>query len=113
MAKQDIIRDSSVTGQVLTVQKNGTKRGSKVKFGNVTVTGKKPSAAAVKINVERSTEALERISVRLSRPGVTIRPKKDVPQFSVAEDEPGVFIRRLNDRIQRGRLVDGAFKVID
>jgi translation initiation factor 2 gamma subunit (eIF-2gamma) len=113
MAKQDIIRGLSVTGQVLTVKKNVTKHRSKVKFGNVTVTGEKPSAAAVKINVERSTEALERIIPRLSRPGITIRPRKDVPQFSVAEGEPGVFIRRLNGRIQRGRLVDGSFQVID
>ena len=94
-------------------QKEGVKRASKVKFGSVTVTGTKPTAAAVKTNVERSTEALERIGKTLSKPGVVLRAKKDVPQFSVAEGESGVFIRRLNGRTERGRLIDGSFQVID
>ena len=112
MAKQDIKGSSPSIGH-LTVQKDGVKRGSRVKFGSVTVTGMKPTAAAVKINVERSTQALERITKSLARPGVMLRPKKDVPQFSVAEGESGVFIRRLNGRVERGRLVGGRFRVID
>jgi hypothetical protein len=80
------------------------------KFGSVTVTGKKPTAASVRANVERSSKALERLSKALTKPGVVVRPKKDVPQFSVDENEPGVFIRRLNNRIERGRIVNGAFK---
>ncbi|MDB5577586.1 MAG: hypothetical protein JWR80_2762 [Bradyrhizobium sp.] len=50
---------------------------------------------------------------KISRPGVVIRAKKDMPQFSVAEGETGVFVRKLNGRIDRGRLVDGTFKVLD
>ena len=88
-------------------------RGVKTKFGSVVVTGARPSASSVKANVSRSTEALERVTKKLVKPGVSIRPKKDVPQFSVVEDEPGVFIRRLNGRIERGRVVAGMFKAID
>jgi len=32
---------------------------------------------------------------------------------SVAERETGVFVRRLDGRVERGRLVDGVFKGID
>lgn len=99
-------------GQLVVVRGKGA-RGSKVKFGSVTISGSKPSAGLMKKNVERSTAALERVMKRLERPGVDIRAKKDVPQFSVAEGESGVFIRRLNGCIHRGRLVNGAFEVID
>jgi len=33
--------------------------------------------------------------------------------FFGPEDEIGVFIRRLNGRVERGRLVNGVFQVID
>jgi hypothetical protein len=91
----------------------GNGRAVKVKFGNVTVSGVKPAAATLAAHVQRSTDALERVARTLATPGVVIRPKKDVPQFSAAESERGVFIRRLNGRVERGRLVDGTFKVID
>ncbi len=86
---------------------------SKVKFGDVTVTGARPTAEAVRLNVARSTEALERVGKRLLTPGVRLPRKKGVPRFSVVESEPGVFIRELNGRVDRGRLVDGVFQVID
>lgn len=115
MAKKVITRKkttqrSSTTGQFLTVRSSAT-RGSKVKFGSVTVSGAKPSAEAVKTNVERSTQALARVTKKLASPGVVLREKKDVPQFSVAEGETGVFIRRLNGRTDRGKFVNGSFQV--
>ncbi|MDF8335738.1 MULTISPECIES: hypothetical protein [Novosphingobium] len=112
MAKQGTNSRTGTNGQYVVVRTKGA-RGSKVKFGSVTISGNKPSAGLVKKNIERSTAALERVVKRLERPGVDIRAKKDVPQFSVADGEPGVFIRRLNGRINRGRLVNGAFEVID
>lgn len=95
------------------VRERSTARGFKTKFGSVVVTGARPSASSVKANVSRSTEALARVTKKLVKPGVSIRQKKDVPQFSVVEDEPGVFIRRLNGRIERGDVVAGVFRVID
>ena len=83
------------------------------RFGGVTLTGAKPTADAVRANVAASTSALERAGRRLLKPGVVIRPRKDVPRFFVAEEEPDVFIRQLNGRIERGRSVNGSFKVID
>jgi hypothetical protein len=113
MTKQTTTKRSSSNGQFLTVRNDGTARASKVKFGSVTVSGAKPSAAAVKSNVERSTQALERVTKKLVKPGIIIRAKKGVPQFSVAEGETGVFVRKLNGRIERGRLVGGVFRVLD
>jgi hypothetical protein len=112
MANQGTKSRTGTNGQFVVVRTKGA-RGSKVKFGSVTISGSKPSAGLVKKNIERSTAALERVVKRLERPGVDIRAKRDVPQFSVADGEPGVFIRRLNGRINRGRLVNGAFEVID
>ena len=97
----------------MTVRKRAARALSKVKFGSVTISGVKPSAATVKTNVERSSAALERVAKKITRPGVVIRAKKDVPQFSVAEGETDVFVRKLNGRTDRGRLVDGIFQVLD
>ncbi len=103
----------SAAGRLVTARVNSGPPKWKVKFGSVTITGKKPNAAVVTQNVKRSTEALERLGKRLIVPGVTIRRKKNVPQYSVAEGDTGVFIRRLNGRTERGRLVKGVFQVID
>ena len=99
-------------GQVVAVRGEGPRR-FKAKFGGVTITGSRPTAAVVSRNVERSSMALEQVRKTLSKPGVAIRSKRDVPQYSAAEDEIGVFIRRLNGRVERGRLVNGVFQVID
>jgi len=106
-------KNRSAARRFVTVRVSNAPRESKIKFGSVTISGRKPNAAVVTLNVERSTEALERAGKRLIKPGVTIRRKKDVPQYSVAEGETGVFIRRLNGRTERGRLVKGVFQVID
>lgn len=114
MANDVTSKPLPATRQIVTVRTGaGMGRGSKVKFGSVTISGTKPSAAVVKTNVERSTKALERVTRTLAKPGVVIRAKKDVPQFSVAEGETGIFVRKLNGRTERGRLVDGTFRVLD
>ena len=102
-------------GQLVTVRaKNALRKYKyKVKFGAVTIRGEKPNDDVVIANVKRSTDALERVGKRLIKPEVLIRRKKDVPQYSVAEGEFGVFIRRLNGRTERGRLIKGVFRVID
>jgi hypothetical protein len=112
MTKKITNSRSEANGQFVVIRDKSA-RGSKVKFGSVTISGSKPSAGMVKLNVDRSTQALARVVKRIGRPGVDIRAKKDVPQFSIAEGEPGVFIRRLNGQIKRGRLVNGSFEAID
>jgi len=106
-------KSRSAAGRSVTVRVSSGPREWKIKFGSVTITGKKPNAAVVARNVKRSSEALERVGKRLIKPGVTIRRKKNVPQYSVAEGGIDVFIRRLNGRTERGRLVEGVFQVID
>ena len=105
-------KKGSRVGQVVTVRTGGS-RNCKTKFGGVTITGRRPPAEIVTRNVERSSMALERVGKKLTKPGIAIRSKRNVPQYSVAEDEIGVFIRRLNGRVERGRLVKGVFRVID
>jgi hypothetical protein len=112
MSKQEN-KNRSAARRFVTVRENNAPRNWKIKIGSVTISASKPNAAAVTRNVERSTEALERVGKRLVKPGVTIRRKKDVPQYSVAEGETSVFIRRLNGRTERGRLVKGVFQLID
>ncbi|MDH4414371.1 MAG: hypothetical protein QE484_13760 [Rhizobium sp.] len=84
-----------------------------VKFGSVIVSGAEPSPDSVRVNVERSTQALARVTKKLANPGIALREKKNVPQFSVAEGEIGIFVRRLNGRTDRGRFIDGRFQVIE
>ncbi|MEL0253182.1 MAG: hypothetical protein VW935_14750, partial [Novosphingobium sp.] len=64
-----------------------------VRFGNVTVTSAKPSAEEVAANVRRSTEALERVVDRLCKGGITLRPSKGVPLYSLDRDNPEIVIR--------------------
>lgn len=49
----------------------------------------------------------------LFTPGVFIEEKRDVPLYWESDNEPNVFIRRLNGRDQRGRIIDSEFQVID
>jgi hypothetical protein len=105
-------RNRSAAEQFVTVRADAP-RHLKTKFGSVTISGGRPNRDTVSRNVERSSKALERVGKKLTKPGVSIRPKKDVPRYSVAENETGVFIRRLNGRVERGRLVKGVFRVID
>jgi len=64
-------------------------------------------------NIKLASEALERVSKKLLKPGVAIRQKKNVPLYSIADGETGVFVRRLNGQTERGRLVNGIFQVLD
>lgn len=109
MAKQSSSKRSSSTGTSVTIK--AAVRSPKVttKLGEVTVRGAKPSPELVKVNVTRSTQALERIGEKLVKPGVHLPRKKDVPRYSADENNPGVFIRLLNGRITTGRLQNGKF----
>lgn len=91
----------------------GKGKRSTVRFGGVTVVVPKPTSAQLKQNVAASTEALERVTKRLVKSGVRLYPKKDVPLYSADPREPGVYIRVLNGRTERGIVENGAFKVID
>lgn len=100
----------AVTNEV-TVKIRG--RGQKVhnvKFGNVVVSGTKPSRQLVRENVERSTEALERVRKKFAKPGVYLRFRTGVPSYYADEDEPSFFFRVLNGKTQRGQLINGKFQ---
>jgi hypothetical protein len=84
-------------------------RSYRVKFGSVTVSGAKPSSADVDANIERSTEALQRIGKKFGKPGVRLSVKKGVPRYSLDENDPAVFVRVLDGVTRRGRMVDGKF----
>lgn len=89
----------------------GSTKSSVVKFGAVTITGSRPSADEVKLNIGRSTIALDRVAKKLAKPGVRIRPKKDVPLFFVDPENPDLIVRKLNGELTRGVLEGGVFKV--
>jgi len=110
MTKQSRTGRPISTGQYITIDTGeGSGRGVKTTFGTVTVNGAKPSAERVAANVVRSTEALERVSKRITRAGVYLPQKKGVPRYSADEHDPGVYIRRLNGEVSRGQLVNGDF----
>lgn len=113
MAKRITRTRNAGTGQFVTVRKPGRTARSSVTFGSVTVSGVRPPANVVEANVAISSSALKRAVKKIIKPGVALRTKFDVPRFSVSDDDPGVFVRRLNGVEQRGRLVNGTFEVID
>ena len=85
-------------------------KGRKTHFGSVTVTAPAPSKAMVQLNVQASTQALERVTGRLAKAGVRLYAKKDVPLYSLDSDNPDVVIRKLNGNVELGSFVDGVFK---
>jgi hypothetical protein len=95
--------------------RNSKKRSvsNSVTFGNVTISGEKPSKAMIKKHVAASAEGLQRLSERLTKPGVSIRAKRDVPMFWASDDEAGVYFRKLNEVVVAGTFVDGEFRVKD
>lgn len=110
--KVSTTKRSGRTGQFVEVRSDRKGR-SAVIFGSVKILGSKPDRATVKINVDRSTQALARATRKLTNPGVVIREKKGVPQFSVVEDETGLFVRKLDGKTDRGRFVNGQFQVLE
>lgn len=85
----------------------------RISIGNLTLVVPRPTKTEVQENVRRSTEALGRALVRLTRPGIRLRPKRGIPLFQVDENDPDVFIRDLDGKRDRGRFQDGEFKVSD
>lgn len=84
-----------------------------VRFGNVTVTSAKPSAEEVAANVRLSTEALERVVDRLCKGGISLRPRKGVPLYSLDRDDPEIVIRKLDGQVTRGFFGDGKFHAFE
>ncbi len=72
----------------------------------------RPTAAEVKVNVAKGSSALDRLKKRLMRPGVRVYPKKDVPLYFADVDRPGIYIRKLNGKIERGVVENGTFRVV-
>lgn len=108
MAKQNSKSRSSTNGTYVTVT-GGRSKTVTTKLGDVTVRGARPTPDMVEASVDRSSLALERVSKRLIKPGVDLRAKKGVPRYAADENNPGVFIRRLDGRITTGRLQNGKF----
>ncbi len=90
-----------------------TDRWEKIKFGDVVITARRPSDADIQRNAEEGWAGLARAFARLARPGVRIYPKKDVPLYSVDPDDPNIFIRKLNGKVDRGVFQDGQFRATD
>lgn len=112
MAKQSTKR-STANGTHVTVRVRARSanrsRSVTTTFGEVTVRGAKPDPEVVESNIARSTQALERIGRKLSEPGVHLRNRKGVPRYAADENNPSVFIQRLDGKVTRGRVQDGQF----
>jgi hypothetical protein len=103
---------SAGTGGSTDTTKPGARAGGRVKFGSVVIKTPKPKKAVIAANVARSSEALERVAKKLIKPGFSIRARKGVPRYSVDPSDPRLFVRQLDGRTDRGRLVDGRFEVV-
>ena len=83
-----------------------------IHFGVVTISAKKLDPENVKTNVMAGQAAMERVAKKLSRPGVTLRVKKDVPLFFADENQPDILVRRLNGKVERGAFKNCQFEVV-
>ena len=90
----------------------GVLRRSIVKFGNVTVTANRPTETAAVEARLASVLAAESLRNVFAKRGVVLRAKGGVPQYWASDDEPDVYVRRLDGKTELGRLVDGIFQVL-
>ncbi|MBJ7437504.1 MAG: hypothetical protein JHD35_00565 [Sphingopyxis sp.] len=109
MAKHSTSKRSSSDGKFVAIKGVSGQRNVTTRLGNVTVSGRRPSADVVSSNVAASTAALERVGTKLTKPGVRLPQKKGVPRYSADENNPGVFIRRLDGKVTTGKLQNGQF----
>jgi hypothetical protein len=109
MAKHTNPKRTSSDGKFVAIKGVSGNRNVTTRLGNVTVSGQRPSADVVNSNVAASTAALERVGSKLTKPGVYLPQKKGVPLYSADENNPGVFIRRLDGKITTGKLQNGQF----
>lgn len=86
---------------------------SKTSFGRVTVHGPKASKLSVKEGADRSHQSLKRATKVIAKSGISLRVKKGVPLYFLDADDPEIVYRKLNGTTDRGRFVDGHFKVHD
>ena len=85
----------------------------KIKIGGVFVSSQKASREELKRGVQQSNTALERLSATLAKPGVKLPRRRNVPLYSADPHHPGLLIRKLNGKTERGVLEGGEFKVKD
>lgn len=98
--------------QVSASKRHGRPRRTRVTIGGVSALVDKPSAEQVRRNIAESSSALERAAKRIVKPGIRLGRKKGVPYYSADPEHPEIFIRILDDKKERGFLVDGKFQVI-
>ena len=111
MSTTAISKAPKVSGKRSRVVKRTVKGGFvKVSIGDVTVVVNKPSKEQVRRNVQTGVRGLERLAATTKK-GIALRPRKGVPFYAADPDQPGVYIRKLDGKIERGVLKDGAFKV--
>jgi len=109
MAKQSTSKRSSSEGNFVAIKSAAGNKTVKTRLGNITVSGKRPSADVVSSNVAASTAALQRVSTKLTKPGVHLPQKKGIPRYFADDNNPGAFIRRLDGKVTIGKLQNGKF----
>lgn len=107
------VSDPKASADIVTAQARAKRRRARVRVGDLVVLVDKPTAAEVRGNVAKSKAALEKLKTRLLRRGVRVNAKKDVPLYYADETRRGVYFRKLNGKLERGVLENGAFKVTD
>ena len=100
-------------GPISVLQAKSSRKRARVKIGGVFVTGDKASPAEVKQAIATSSDILERLGKKLTRPGVRLKGGRNVPLFSADPDRPDRLVRKLNGKTERGVLENGVFKVLD
>lgn len=84
---------------------------TRVTIGGSVVYSDKASAAELKQAVKSSAEALNRMSVKISKPGIRLHSRAGIPLFSVDPDNPSRIARKLNGKLEWGVFENGQFKV--
>ncbi|MDQ2149880.1 hypothetical protein RBI22_14260 [Alcaligenaceae bacterium C4P045] len=80
-----------------------------VSYGGVSVLVAQPTDDQLKTNVRRSTRVMSSLGKKISKPGVKLAEKKNIPFYSVDARDPSLMVRLLNGTKIKGHLINGTF----
>ena len=72
-----------------------------------------PDHQTLVINVKAGRDALGRAKEVFTTAGVKLQLREGIPTFRADSTNPQVLIREIAGRVERGRIVNGAFIPVD
>ena len=101
----------NVQGIIKDTRQTGGETPGLIRFGSsIIVDIQPPNKVSTKRNIKAGQDALARAMWKIIKPGVVIKPIKDVPLYYADPNRKGIIIRELNGKRELGIFKNSKFK---